>query len=361
MGIRGWPRSIPEGRKRQFAPPSSPTTVFASNQSLKNAMVEKWYHLLNFTYRHKHLTKQDDKLPAVEGLGTRLGRTIRSRYLDGHFEHQIIPSLLWQISYGGSNISRDIGPSPAPSWSWASGGKAAFVYPEWFKGLPIAQYHGSSSSVSTPSDADNTHSRPSNRTQLRVRGFKWQFVDTSGSAVIRASIWRRKRSSHIDYTALLTFSTLGDQTKYHQRSVSVKQETADNSGDDSIVTNLAQPQPVMKVVLEFDRPSYFEPKIRHYSRHDVRLDSETDITTMLMETPPTFLLFLIVTPGANEHMLKPGLGGLILGKVGDAEDGPVCERLGTFRAGVLDQQFGVSGEVLAEQIKCMDQSTVYLI
>lgn len=81
-------------------------------------------------YSPRKLTSPDDKLPAFSGLASIFGARMKSRYLAGLWEEDIILDLAW------TRVSIPLKPTPlpksyrAPSFSWASINDGAF-YNSW--------------------------------------------------------------------------------------------------------------------------------------------------------------------------------------------------------------------------------------
>lgn len=70
-------------------------------------------------YSKGRLTFSQDKLSAIAGIAMDLWRSLRDRYLAGHWEGDMIHSLLWMVYQSEDYIGL---PSEyrAPTWSWAS-------------------------------------------------------------------------------------------------------------------------------------------------------------------------------------------------------------------------------------------------
>ncbi|KAL5314570.1 hypothetical protein ACEPPN_017211 [Leptodophora sp. 'Broadleaf-Isolate-01'] len=69
-------------------------------------------------YSGKDLTFERDKLPAISGVASQFGAAIKSRYLAGLWEGDLLGSLCWvSIAH---EIEVKAGTYRAPSWSWAS-------------------------------------------------------------------------------------------------------------------------------------------------------------------------------------------------------------------------------------------------
>lgn len=362
------------GRKEQFNSLSlGRRATLQPSETLKTTEVTGWYHLITSTYSRKALTKQDDTLPAVEGMAMRLSKRIGSKYLHGHFEHDIIPSLMWSrlkvvtarhVTPKPAPL-REHGQSSAPSWSWASVGHNVSVLvhysvqspPAWPE-IAIAQYHGSASVV-CPVDRDDANHNHTNlshmqRTQIRLSGF--MFETGESLTPTKASIWRLKISKQAsceryEYIAAHTLPTPRDATQ-HNHPVSTREQRAGLE---------------MKPRFRPDRPQLFDSRVQDKAQSEGQFPPALppwahdlpDLPAALAETPHLIFLYLTMTPIGVGCEKLPGLGGLVLEKIGDEADGPICRRLGTFYQDKLD--FGLSGEELAELIRSMEQSTVYVV
>ena len=81
-------------------------------------LYDRWYSLLyNYTHSRK-LTKSSDKLPALSGIASHIGRLTGDQYLAGLWLGDLCRGLLWQrTSYLPYKRAE---PPRAPSWSWVN-------------------------------------------------------------------------------------------------------------------------------------------------------------------------------------------------------------------------------------------------
>ncbi|THV47025.1 hypothetical protein BGAL_0341g00060 [Botrytis galanthina] len=89
-------------------------TLLSDRQRLDNAF-DIWKEVVH-TYSLGKLTKGSDKLVAISAVARELQPLMRSRYLAGLWQVDLVPQLEWRCRSGGlsSTVYR------APSWSWAS-------------------------------------------------------------------------------------------------------------------------------------------------------------------------------------------------------------------------------------------------
>lgn len=362
-----WPQGVPEGpstvhgwiaaRRRKNVFFTSKLAQIPHETSLsgeeKTVLIKEWYELVGTDYNTRDFTKFNDKLPAIQGLGARLGKRIGSDYLAGHFEYQLLPSLLWLVSsrYAGttgSNGSRSI-PTAVPSWSWASRPHKITIPPYLYSDSFHVSEYLRCEEITPPKDQAHA---PSAVLQIHLRGFLWQIGHT-GIDLLQALVepWPDPRNGN--FRALLGLGRLGN---IHQRPSTVEKE-AEREGWQGLVNALPAQHQILELWLpidEFDRLKGV-PERCHDSNAPNTTSSEewTDLTGRFMEPTPIFLLFMVLSK------FRPQCLGLALEKVGEREGVPVCRRLGIFYSRNLDK-FGMPAEELAEQFKSMDQSTVYL-
>ncbi|KIV88564.1 hypothetical protein PV10_08235 [Exophiala mesophila] len=70
---------------------------------------------LALSYQNRHITKDNDRLPALSGLAHRFQTDGLGQFLAGLWSEFAISMMLWEVRKG-----RVSGASVAPSWSWAS-------------------------------------------------------------------------------------------------------------------------------------------------------------------------------------------------------------------------------------------------
>jgi hypothetical protein len=83
-----------------------------------------WVHLVH-TYMETRLTYETDRLPALSGLAREIHSSIKSKYLAGIWECDVMRELSWYIPYyswanNSQRFQTTNGGYIAPSWSWAS-------------------------------------------------------------------------------------------------------------------------------------------------------------------------------------------------------------------------------------------------
>ncbi|KAK5700411.1 hypothetical protein LTR17_022944 [Elasticomyces elasticus] len=81
------------------------------------ALLDRWYHrVVADDYSGRKLTRASDKLIALAGLASAFKPLIRSRYLAGMWEQDLVAGLCWRRHGAGCKTAV----YRAPSWSWAS-------------------------------------------------------------------------------------------------------------------------------------------------------------------------------------------------------------------------------------------------
>jgi hypothetical protein len=96
---------------------SHPMTRAAAKYSMLLKSRTRWSEIVD-AYTKKCLTQRSDKLVAIAGLAAVIRDNLRSRYLAGMWEDDLINQLTWSV------LPSQIRPRPrayrCPSWSWAS-------------------------------------------------------------------------------------------------------------------------------------------------------------------------------------------------------------------------------------------------
>jgi hypothetical protein len=99
------------------SPPRHSTTRVAAKVSRLQKSRTRWCQLVE-AYTRRRLTRGSDKLVAIAGLAAVMRNMLKSRYLAGVWEDDIINQLIWSVR------SSETRPRPkeyrCPSWSWAS-------------------------------------------------------------------------------------------------------------------------------------------------------------------------------------------------------------------------------------------------
>lgn len=61
------------------------------------ALIKQWYAIVAKDFMNRDFTDESDRLPALLGIASRVRKLTGSKYLAGHFEHQLLQSLLWSL------------------------------------------------------------------------------------------------------------------------------------------------------------------------------------------------------------------------------------------------------------------------
>ncbi|KAG4428566.1 hypothetical protein IFR05_015950 [Cadophora sp. M221] len=121
-----------EGDQRQTLRWSLPTrrgdfsrlvTQPITSDAERRSAFTTWKRIVS-EYSRKELTFEEDKLPAISGVASQFGAAIKSRYLAGLWEGDILGGLCW-VSYA-QDVQVKARTYRAPSWSWAS--QLSYVY-----------------------------------------------------------------------------------------------------------------------------------------------------------------------------------------------------------------------------------------
>ncbi|KAK4901724.1 hypothetical protein LTR27_001496 [Elasticomyces elasticus] len=81
------------------------------------ALLDRWYHrVVSDDYSDRKLTRASDKLIALAGLASAFKPLIRSEYLAGMWDQDLVAGLCWRRH----GVGRKATVYRAPSWSWAS-------------------------------------------------------------------------------------------------------------------------------------------------------------------------------------------------------------------------------------------------
>lgn len=96
----------------------------ATEAEVQENLIRKWYWMVEEQYSLRSLTKWQDKLPALSGVASVVQHSLRSKYVAGLWEHDIIRGLLWGRgrSLHPATYQSMVKPPGyrAPSWSWAA-------------------------------------------------------------------------------------------------------------------------------------------------------------------------------------------------------------------------------------------------
>ncbi|KAI1127181.1 heterokaryon incompatibility protein-domain-containing protein [Nemania abortiva] len=135
---------IPRTSPDSSAPLTSPGAPFQQDEESRRRMLIFWYKGVLWQYNRRKLTNQDDIFAAVSGLAQAIQPKIRSRYLAGLWEVDMVRGLLWEpraaphpagqlrfpcerrvtaiaspFRKDGNGVQARVVPVQAPSWSWA--------------------------------------------------------------------------------------------------------------------------------------------------------------------------------------------------------------------------------------------------
>ncbi|OTB19037.1 hypothetical protein K445DRAFT_19647 [Daldinia sp. EC12] len=119
----------------------------SERKKLQNWMLQQWYKEILTDFTRRQLTNPDDIFAASSSIVQLTQRSIRSRYLAGIWEADMVRGLLWCASYSVKWILRkSTWPKPkrpvnrngetvtrSPSWSWASIQGEIYTRPEFIR------------------------------------------------------------------------------------------------------------------------------------------------------------------------------------------------------------------------------------
>lgn len=129
-------------------------------------LLKRWYTIVN-DYSKRHLTYYTDRLPALSGVASRIHGSLKSVYLAGLWQADLIRYLAWyrrevsDCATGKPKMWRSLD-NGVPSWSWAS--VAEEVYGVW--SYHLQYYPGDTSieqdvNIASKADLVSTSCRPS--------------------------------------------------------------------------------------------------------------------------------------------------------------------------------------------------------
>lgn len=178
-GFKMWPRNDHIFHELQTAGPSS------SSQDTE-ALYKRWMTTVE-EYSFRQLTRQSDKLPAIQNIAAEMSRAVDDTYIPfaGMWRGNLKRELLWH-SLPPLPIQRSE-VYGAPSWSWASAGSDV----RWAEGKPD---HG----VGAPEapcpfnvlDLGRQHPRYAASNFLEVEGFTKPLLGLGPATTSSSSSWR---------------------------------------------------------------------------------------------------------------------------------------------------------------------------
>ncbi|KAF7547416.1 hypothetical protein G7Z17_g7753 [Cylindrodendrum hubeiense] len=128
-------RSVTNKLRPKFLQPSASTAPYQEPQALKEQTLRDWYLVVN-TFSECRLSNPHDIFAAIMALAQPVARVLKSRYLAGVWECDLVRGLLWRPCHHfqtGPNgkipvtrpkptrFTKGSGPVVrAPSWSWAA-------------------------------------------------------------------------------------------------------------------------------------------------------------------------------------------------------------------------------------------------
>lgn len=89
--------------------------------SLSHSLVRQAWDRLVPTYTSQKLTREEDKLIAIQAIAQAMEEALEDRYIAGLWESQLVEDLLWAVG-PNEQTAKMTRPSTwrAPTWSWAS-------------------------------------------------------------------------------------------------------------------------------------------------------------------------------------------------------------------------------------------------
>ena len=90
-----------------------------SDHSMEDASGGLWYRLVE-AYKKGALTREEDKLVAIQGVVKLLKPMLKDDYLAGLWRKSLAFDLLWRVVRVGQGSASRPGKYRAPTWSWAS-------------------------------------------------------------------------------------------------------------------------------------------------------------------------------------------------------------------------------------------------
>lgn len=146
--------------------------------------IRKLWEEILYHYSSAKLSKESDRLAAIEGVSSAIRRRTGWKWVYGLWEPFILQELLWKLE-GGGRGSTGFG---LPSWTWASlrGSTRAFVFPYSEPWTDVAKYLG----ISTPTSKQLSPEIKLSGILCKIRerdGTKVRVEDWPGEVIIRAT------------------------------------------------------------------------------------------------------------------------------------------------------------------------------
>lgn len=98
--------------------PSITFGILKDSSVIELASQSEFWGKIVMNYSARHLTRQEDRLPALAGLASELQKVWKDSYLAGMWRNCLVAQLGWLGTQRHQSRMKD--PYIAPSWSWAS-------------------------------------------------------------------------------------------------------------------------------------------------------------------------------------------------------------------------------------------------
>ncbi|KAF5722055.1 hypothetical protein FMUND_3221 [Fusarium mundagurra] len=107
------------GNARNIVPPLEPYEIFGQNWT-----ADIWQHWSSVvqTYSNMSLGREDDRLPAIQGLGDQLAVRYEDKYFAGVFLSHLAQGLVWR----GRARPKELRSTRCPTWSWGTSRSVKF-------------------------------------------------------------------------------------------------------------------------------------------------------------------------------------------------------------------------------------------
>lgn len=280
----------------------------------------------------RHLREESDRFPALQGLANHIHMLTGSRYLAGHFEHQLLRSLLWS-RYGKMT---QVTPRFMPSWSWVSlrgssrgSGPTDIVDKDDLFEL-CAEYL---EATQVPRRRENSHQSSEERWRLHIRGYLVKLGGKKGHMLKSKRAGYNDDEYDLEYKAVLPF----------------KQEAGGNSADSEDGPDVTDQD--LDIQILPDRPSELQ------NMFPQALDCNISGWSVRTGLEDSFVFLLPLGTSFSSDWGRK-LRGLLVEAV-DIK-GRICRRLGTFES-EFGSGFNFTHEVLlAGLFGDMEQSELFL-
>lgn len=272
--------------------------------------IQQWYSIVAKDFMQRNLGSDSDRFPALQGLANHIEELTGSKYMSGHFEHQILRSLLWYqyLETSGTHVT----PSFSPSWSWvaARGKRSPRTICTTDDPLELCAEYLGATLIQVKDDGKTPVSAQGY--QLQIRGHIMRVGGETG-------VMLERKTKSFEWTPIPDFETTFTFSAEGGENLMVQ-------GSSGSMTNVK-----LTIEIRPDRPSELVDMFPQVL--------ECDITGWSpCKGPGHSSLFLLPIGLTTSEVWRRQLHGLLLTKA--ATDGDLFRRFGTFDSlpsGIIDE------------------------